>query len=137
MLLLKKIVVDPGIHHMSGMRVINHIHQKDGKIEEFYSITGALEAPKGAKGNPFGYKFCWSPKGMVKANINPAKFLKNGCKMTLPGKDLFKYRFFKEYPGLEQIEIYANRESIDYIDIYDVPEVETMFRGTFRHKGRY
>lgn len=134
-ILLNEIGVDPGIDHMSAMRIIDHIHNKGGRVEAFYSITGALVAPEGASDNPFGYKFSWSPKGVVKASKNPAKFLKEGIERTIPGKDLFKKTFYEEYPGLGTMEIYANRNSINYIDQYGIPEVSTMFRGTFRHKG--
>jgi saccharopine dehydrogenase-like NADP-dependent oxidoreductase len=72
--ILNEIGVDPGIDHMSAQKIIDHVHDKGGKIEEFYSITGALAAPEAAD-NPFRYKFSWSPKGVVKAGKNPARFI--------------------------------------------------------------
>jgi len=38
--------LDPGIDHMSAMRIIDNVREKGGKIEEFYSLCGALPAPE-------------------------------------------------------------------------------------------
>ena len=69
--------LDPGIDHMSAMRIIDHIHEKEGAVLEFYSICGALPAPEAAN-NPLKYKFSWSPKGVVMAGNNDALYLKHG-----------------------------------------------------------
>jgi saccharopine dehydrogenase (NADP+, L-glutamate forming) len=45
---LNEIGLDPGIDHMSAMRIIDHIHDNNGKVEEFYSLCGALPAPEAA-----------------------------------------------------------------------------------------
>ena len=78
-IILNEVGLDPGIDHMSAKRVIDRIHSEGGKIEEFYSLCGALPAPESAN-NPFKYKFSWSPKGVVMAGNNDAKYLKNGRK---------------------------------------------------------
>jgi len=69
--------LDPGIDHMSAMRIIDNVRQRGGKVEEFYSLCGALPAPEDAT-NPLGYKFSWSPKGVVLASRNGATYLKHG-----------------------------------------------------------
>ncbi len=132
--ILNEIGVDPGIDHMSAQKIIDEVHEKGGKIEEFYSITGALAAPEAAD-NPLKYKFSWSPKGVVKAGNNAARYLKNGKEVNIPSKDLFKATFFTNFPNIGELEVYPNRDSINYIDIYQIPEAKTMFRGTFRYRG--
>ena len=77
LLFLNEIGLDPGIDHMTAMRIIDHIHGKGGKVEEFYSLCGALPAPESAD-NPMKYKFSWSPKGVILASRNSAHYLKNG-----------------------------------------------------------
>ncbi|MDZ7740289.1 MAG: saccharopine dehydrogenase C-terminal domain-containing protein [Bacteroidota bacterium] len=124
--------MDPGIDHMSAMRIIDHVHNKDGKIEEFYSITGALPAKKD---NPFNYKFSWSPKGVILASGNDAHYLKRGAEKYVPPKDLFKDVFSVNFPKVGELQVYPNRDSMPYIDLYNIPETKTMFRGTFRHPG--
>ncbi|MBS3807704.1 MAG: saccharopine dehydrogenase NADP-binding domain-containing protein [Bacteroidales bacterium] len=132
--ILNEIGVDPGIDHMSAKKIIDQVHQQNGKIEEFYSITGALAAPEVAD-NPLKYKFSWSPKGVVKAGNNTARYLRDGKEVNIPSKDLFKHTFLVPFPNIGELEVYANRDSINYINIYDTPEAKTMFRGTFRYKG--
>src|SRR6056297_2022098 len=132
--ILNEIGVDPGIDHMSAQKIIDEVHEKGGKIEEFYSITGALAAPEAAD-NPLKYKFSWSPKGVVKAGNNAARYLQKAKEVNIPSKDLFKSTFFTNFPNVGKLEVYPNRDSINYIDIYGTPEAKTMFRGTFRYKG--
>jgi saccharopine dehydrogenase-like NADP-dependent oxidoreductase len=133
-LFLNEIGLDPGIDHMSAMNIIDQIHGKGGKVEEFYSICGALPAPEAAT-NPMGYKFSWSPKGVILASRNDALYLKNGKKVNVGSKDLFKDCFSFNYPGIGDLEVYPNRDSLSYIDIYGIPEARSMYRGTFRHPG--
>lgn len=133
-IILNEVGLDPGIDHMSAMRIIDHVHANGGKIEEFYSICGALPAPEAAN-NPFKYKFSWSPKGVVMAGNNDGKYLKDGKEVYVPTKDLFKNPMKVDFPKAGLLEIYPNRDSISYIDVYGIPEVKTIFRGTFRFKG--
>jgi saccharopine dehydrogenase-like NADP-dependent oxidoreductase len=134
LLFLNEIGLDPGIDHMSAMRIIDHIHKRGGKVEEFYSICGALPAPEAAD-NPLKYKFSWSPKGVMLASRNSALYLKNGEKIFIEPKNLFKARFELNFPEVGNMEVYPNRDSISYINIYGIPETRTIYRGTFRYKG--
>jgi len=133
-LILNEMGLDPGIDHMTAMKIIDYIHGRNGKVEEFYSLCGALPAPEAAD-NPMKYKFSWSPKGVVLASRNSASYLKKGKKVFIEPKDLFKDRFDYIFPGAGELEVYPNRDSISYIDIYGIPEASTMFRGTFRFRG--
>jgi saccharopine dehydrogenase-like NADP-dependent oxidoreductase len=133
-LILNEMGVDPGIDHMSAMKIIDRVHEKGGKIDNFFSITGALVAPEAAD-NPLRYKFSWSPKGVVKAGNNTARYLKDNKEVNIPSKELFKHTFMVDFPGVGELEVYPNRDSINYIDVYNIPEAKTLFRGTFRYKG--
>ncbi len=134
LLFLNEIGVDPGIDHMSAMQIIHHIHHKGGKVLKFFSLTGALPAPESAD-NPFHYKFSWSPKGVVMAGNNEGRFLVGGHEKYIPTQDLFKETFSINFPDVGKLDVYPNRDSIQYIDIYNIPEVETIFRGTLRYPG--
>lgn len=131
-LILNEIGVDPGFDHMTARRIIDKVKSEGGKIREFYSVCGALAAPEVAD-NPFRYKFSWSPKGVLMAGNNNAKYLKDGKIVEIPTENLFKNPIKIEFPGVGSMEVYPNRDSLAYIDIYDIPEVETMYRGTFRY----
>jgi saccharopine dehydrogenase-like NADP-dependent oxidoreductase len=134
LLFLNEIGLDPGIDHMTAMRIIDHIHSKGGKVEEFYSLCGALPAPEAAD-NPLKYKFTWSPKGVILASRNNAVYLKKGKKVHIDTSDLFKDTFIYNFPGIGELEVYPNRDSVSFIDIYGISETKTMYRGTFRYKG--
>lgn len=133
-IILNELGLDPGIDHMSAMRIIDHVHEKGGRIEEFYSICGALPAPEAAN-NPFRYKFSWSPKGVVMAGNNDGKYLRHEEVTCVPTQNLFRDPLSVEFPEVGTLEIYPNRDSIPYIDLYGIPETKTMMRGTFRYPG--
>lgn len=132
-IILNEIGVDPGFDHMTAMRIIDKVHDEGGKVEEFYSLCGALAAPE-AVDNPLKYKFSWSPKGVVMAGNNDARYLENGEEAYKPTKDLFKEPLQIDFPGIGPMEVYPNRNSLPYIDIYGIPEAKTIYRGTFRYK---
>jgi len=134
LLFLNEIGLDPGIDHMTAMRIIDQIHGKGGKVEEFYSLCGALPAPESAD-NPLKYKFSWSPKGVILASRNGAVYLKKGKKVVIDPVDLFKDRFSYYFHGAGNLEVYPNRDSVSYTEIYGIPEASTMYRGTFRYRG--
>src|SRR5450759_258208 len=120
---LNEIGLDPGIDHMSAMRIIDHIHNKGGSVEEFYSLCGALPAPEAAD-NPLKYKFSWSPKGVILASRNSALYLKKDIKVFIEPSNLFKDGFNFFFPGIGDLDVYPNRDSISYIDIYGIPETK-------------
>jgi saccharopine dehydrogenase (NADP+, L-glutamate forming) len=133
-ILLNECGVDPGIDHMSAMRIIDHVHDKGGKIQSFTSFTGGLPAPD-ANNNPFGYKISWTPRGVLLAGRNDAHFLRDGEEVTIRGADLFQSFEIMQVPGIGAFEGYPNRDSMSYIDIYGIHETKTMLRGTLRNIG--
>jgi saccharopine dehydrogenase-like NADP-dependent oxidoreductase len=133
-LFLNELGLDPGLDHMTAMKIIDYVHLKGGKVEEFYSLCGALPSPEAAD-NPMKYKFTWSPKGVILASRNSALYLRKEKETFIDAVNLFKDRFSYTFPGIGELEVYPNRDSISYIDIYDIPEIKTMYRGTLRYKG--
>lgn len=134
LLFLNEVGVDPGIDHMSAMSIIDYIHEQGGKIVDFYSFCGGLPAPEN-NDNPFGYKFSWSPRGVLLASRNSAKFLEHEKIVEIDGKDLFSNYRVEDVDALGKFEVYANRDSMPYRDIYGLNEAETVMRGTYRYPG--
>jgi saccharopine dehydrogenase (NADP+, L-glutamate forming) len=132
--LLNEIGVDPGIDHMSAMKVIHHVQGNGGEITSFRSWVGGLPAPE-ANTNPFGYKFSWSPRGVLLAGRNAARYLEDGKEINIPGEELFDHHWPVEIPGLGELEGYPNRDSLPYADIYGILTARTVFRGTLRNPG--
>ena len=134
LIFLNEIGLDPGIDHMSAMKIIHDVQKAGGKVTSFMSYCGGLPAPE-ANDNPLGYKFSWSPKGVVMAGRNDARYLKDGKEVFVPGTDLFGHRWpLKVAEGFE-FEAYPNRNSLPYVEIYGLAGVKTMLRGTLRNFG--
>jgi saccharopine dehydrogenase (NADP+, L-glutamate forming) len=132
--LLNEVGLDPGIDHMEAMRMIHGVQAAGGTVVGFTSYCGGLPAPE-ANDNPFGYKFSWSPRGVLLAGTNEARYLKNGREVHIPGADLFDHFEILTLPGLGRLEAYPNRNSLPYLEAYGIPGAKTMFRGTFRYPG--
>jgi saccharopine dehydrogenase (NADP+, L-glutamate forming) len=133
-IILNELGLDPGIDHMEAMRVIHEIHDKGGKLVGFISFCGGLPAAE-ANTNPFGYKFSWSPTGVLLAGKNSAQYLQDGKEVFIPAEKLFESYSLRTIEGLGVFEGYPNRNSLPYIGLYGVPETKTMLRGTLRYLG--
>ncbi len=133
-LILNEVGLDPGIDHMEAMRIIHEVKEKGGKITGFTSYCGGLPAPE-ANTNPFGYKFSWSPIGVLLAGKNSAQYLKDGQQVFIPSENLFENYTIIPIEGLGDFEGYPNRNSLPYIDLYDIQSTKTMLRGTLRNIG--
>jgi len=133
-IILNECGLDPGIDHMSAMRVIHEVEKNKGKVISFKSSTGALPSFE-ANNNPFGYKFSWSPRGVLLASRNSARWLENGKEINVPGEKLFENYYLQDIPDVGTFENYPNRDSIPYKDIYGLKDAETVYRGTYRFPG--
>ena len=133
-IILNEIGLDPGIDHMSAMKIIHNIQNAGGEVESFRSYCGGLPAPE-ANTNPWGYKFSWSPIGVLKAGKNNARWLEDGKEVNIPSKDLFKTHFPINIETIGELEAYPNRDSIPYMELYGIAGTKTMYRGTLRYKG--
>ncbi len=132
--IVNEVGVDPGLDHMSAMRVIDSVRDGGGRVVGFRSYCGGLPAPE-ANDNPFGYKFSWSPRGVFTAAKNPGRFLEDGKQIDVPGPDLFANYHILNVEGVGELEAHPNRDSLDYIDLYGLRGIGTMYRGTLRYPG--
>lgn len=126
--------LDPGIDHMSAMRIIHRIEKRGGKVVSFRSMTGALPS-HGSNNNPFGYKFSWAPRGVLLASRNSARWLEDGREVNIPGEQLFENYRLEDIEGVGTFENYPNRDSVQYKDIYGLRDARTVYRGTYRMTG--
>jgi saccharopine dehydrogenase-like NADP-dependent oxidoreductase len=135
LIIMNEIGVDPGIDHMSAMKVLDDIRKKGGHIILFESFTGGLVAPE-SDTNLWNYKFTWNPRNVVIAGQGgPAKFLQEGTYKYIPYHRLFRRTEFINIDGYGQFEVYANRDSLKYQDVYGLNETKTLYRGTIRRVG--
>jgi saccharopine dehydrogenase (NADP+, L-glutamate forming) len=129
-----EIGLDPGIDHLYAVKTISEVHEAGGKILSFWSYCGGLPAPENSD-NPLGYKFSWSPRGVLLAARNTATVFKDGKKEVTPGEKLMSTaRPYLIYPGYA-FEAYPNRDSTPFRERYNIPEAQTVIRGTLRYQG--
>jgi saccharopine dehydrogenase-like NADP-dependent oxidoreductase len=132
---MNEIGLDPGIDHMSAMKVIDEIRSKGGKMILFESFCGGLVAPE-SDNNLWNYKFTWAPRNVVLAGQGgAAKFIQEGTYKYIPYHKLFRRTEFLEVEGYGRFEGYANRDSLKYRSIYGLDDVLTLYRGTIRKVG--
>ena len=133
--LMNEIGLDPGIDHMSAMKIMDDIKSKGGKIILFESFCGGLVAPE-SDTNLWNYKFTWNPRNVVLAGQGgAAKFIQEGTYKYIPYHKLFRRTEFLEVEGFGRFEAYANRDSLKYREVYGLEAVDTCYRGTIRRVG--
>jgi saccharopine dehydrogenase (NADP+, L-glutamate forming) len=81
---MNEIGLDPGIDHLYAVDTIGRVHAAGGKIKSFVSYCGGLPAPEDS-GNPLGYKFSWSSRGVLLALRNAATFYEGGKVVNVAG----------------------------------------------------
>jgi saccharopine dehydrogenase-like NADP-dependent oxidoreductase len=134
--LINEMGVDPGIDHLSAMRMLDGVRNAGGEIILFESFTGGLVAPECEGDNPWKYKFTWNPRNVVLAGSGGAvKFKQEGLYKYIPYHQLFRRTEFIDIDGYGRFEAYANRDSLKYRDVYGLGDALTVYRGTLRRPG--
>ena len=135
LIFMNEIGLDPGIDHMSAMKVLDSIRDKGGNIILFESFTGGLVAPE-SDDNLWNYKFTWNPRNVVLAGQGgAAKFLQEGSYKYIPYHKLFRRTELLKIDGYGKFEGYANRDSLKYKSVYGLDNILTLYRGTIRRVG--
>lgn len=133
--IMNEIGVDPGIDHMSAMKIIHRIQASGGTVTSFKSFTGGLIAPE-SDDNPWNYKFTWNPRNVVLAGQGGAAcFIRNGEHKYIPYNRLFGRLDYMTVEGYGDFVGYANRDSLSYRKTYGLEGIPTIFRGTLRRPG--
>ena len=134
-ILLNEIGLDPGVDHMTAMQVLDRLRNKGCVITGFETFTGGLMAPE-SENNPWKYKFTWNPRNVVMAaSGGSVKFMQGGKYKYIPYHKVFRRTEVIDIEGFGEFEAYANRDSLKYIDLYNLEGVKTIYRGTLRRVG--
>ncbi|MES2702225.1 MAG: saccharopine dehydrogenase C-terminal domain-containing protein [Bacteroidota bacterium] len=124
--------LDPGIDHMTANKIIHSIQRVAGSITCFKSYCGGLIAPE-SDNNPWHYKFSWNPKNIITAGMGGAKYLYNGKSTEIPYEKMFENSKRIKVADVGMLAYYPNRDSLKYLDIYDLPDIKTFLRATLRY----
>jgi saccharopine dehydrogenase-like NADP-dependent oxidoreductase len=125
--------LDPGIDHMSAMKIFDSIHADGGKIISFKSHCGGLVAPE-SDDNPWHYKISWNPRNILLAGKSGAHYRENGEEKRLAYEELFTADRVVDIPGLGLLSWYPNRDSLSYAPLYGLEDAQTIIRTTLRHR---
>jgi saccharopine dehydrogenase-like NADP-dependent oxidoreductase len=132
---MNEIGLDPGIDHMSAMAIIDKLKDNGNKIILFESFCGGLVAPE-SDTNLWNYKFTWNPRNVViSGQGGAAKFIQEGRYKYIPYHKLFRRTEFIEVENYGKFEVYANRDSLKYREVYNLNDILTLYRGTIRRVG--
>lgn len=126
--------LDPGIDHMSAMKIIHDAQNKGKEVTSFKSFCGGLLAPE-SEDNPWKYKFTWNPRNVVLAGQGTSRYIEKGELKYVPYHRLFRQTQTVHFPGLGDFDGYPNRDSLSYRKVYDLENIPTMLRGTLRRAG--
>lgn len=130
-LFLYEMGLDPGIDHMSAMQLIHRVKALDGSITSFKSHCGGLIAPE-SDDNPWHYKISWNPRNIIMAGKAGAAYKQAGAEINLTYEQVFTNNQLVKVDDLEYAW-YANRNSLQYIELYSLEEAQTFIRTTLRH----
>lgn len=134
LLFLNECGLDPGLDHMSALKIIDEEKSKGHKIILFKSYTGGLLAPE-SDDNPWKYKFTWNPRNVVLAGQGVSRFIRNGKYKYIPYHMLFSRTEKITFEGLGDFDGYPNRDSLSYRKVYGLENIPTILRGTLRRAG--
>lgn len=131
-LFLCEMGLDPGIDHMSAMKLIHQLREKGAKIQSFYSYCGGLVAPE-SDDNPWRYKISWNPRNVVLAGKSGAIYREGGKEKQMDYEQLFDATRTVKVEGLGRLAWYPNRDSRPYMPIYGLEKVNSFVRTTLRY----
>lgn len=135
LIFMNEIGVDPGLDHMSAMRIVDSIKNQGGEITGFKSYCGGLVAPE-SDNNPWNYKFTWNPRNVVlAAQGGMACYIDRHQYKYIPYTQVFSRLDTISVDGYGDFDGYANRDSLSYRHIYGLEDIPTMYRGTLRKPG--
>ena len=135
LIFLNELGFDPGIDHLTTMKIYHEIVEHGGRLTSYRSYAGGLVAPR-SDDNPWHYKFSWNPRNVILAGQGgDIKYKKDARQQILSYTDLFKKSEFLSLSNGQIFDAYANRDSLKYEKLYGWQNLETLIRGTLRIHG--
>lgn len=133
-LILNEVGEDPGLDNMGAKQLIDQVKAQNGKVTGLKSYGAGLPSFD-HNNNPWGYKFSWSPMGVILAAKTPAAYLKDGKKIDVPAEKLFHHCSPVEFDEVGSFETYPNRDSLEYVSHLGLDEDVSICRGVLRFPG--
>ncbi len=131
--LLPEMGFDPGIDLIlggmatAGFDVVHGMNSYGLGVPELSAADNALK-----------YKITWTLEGVLNAYRRPARLLKDGQLVNIPGTEIFREENIHiiHVPGVGDMEAYANGDAIEFIKRFDLgPKLKDMGRYAARWIG--
>lgn len=133
LLFISEMGLDPGIDHMSAMKLLSDLKNRNAEIVSFYSHCGGLVSPE-SDDNPWHYKITWNPANVVSAGRSGARYILGGKETHISYTEVFNHPDQQiELQETGPLSWYANRNSLPYIETYGLHQVENFIRTTLRY----
>jgi saccharopine dehydrogenase-like NADP-dependent oxidoreductase len=132
LIILNEIGEDPGLDHMGAMEAIDAVKAEGGRVTSLASYGSGIPSRE-ANTNPFGYKFSWSPHGLIMSAKMPAAYLHEGKSVEVP--QIFDHHSLVDVEGLGTFEAYPNRDCRGYVEKFGLDHDVSIYRGLFRYPG--
>ena len=132
--ILTEFGLDPGLDLIVGAEALREVDQ----VDVFNSYGAGFPAPDSC-GNALSYKFTWSVRGVMLSYKRPAKTIKNGQIVEIPGLEMFTpenmHIIEDEYTG-GPLECFPNGDSVKYAKVFGIADqVKEMGRFICRRPG--
>jgi len=133
-LLLGEMGLDPGIDHMMASVAMRDVRRDGGAVRSFRSFGSGVPAPDSLS-NPLQYLVTWNPWNVATSGWAGAQYLLDGRIRIVPHQRLFLHTWPVQVEGVGRLEGYPNRDSLSYLEHFNLNGVRTMIRGTLRYPG--
>jgi len=131
--ILPEMGMDPGIDLVLGSLAVAELDE----VHVFHSYGAGLPEASAAD-NPLRYKITWTFDGLLNAYRRPARVLRGGREISIPGTEIFseEHMHLLDIPGLGTLEAYPNGDAIHYRELFGIgPGLIEMGRFALRWPG--
>jgi len=132
--ILPEFGLDPGLDLILGARALADVEE----VEEFRAYGAGIPGPR-ARDNPLGYRFSWSPIGVMRSYRRPARIITGGEPVEIAPATLFEpgRHHLVELPAIgAPLECYPNGDAVHYAELFGLSgKVREMARYTGRLPG--
>ncbi len=131
--ILPEMGFDPGMDLIIGGMAV-------ADLDEVHGMNSyGLGVPElSAADNALKYKITWTLEGVLSAYRRPARLLKNGKTVEIPGTEIFREENIHliHVPGVGDMEAYANGDAVEFIEHFHLgPKLKDMGRYAARWTG--
>jgi len=132
--ILPEFGLDPGLDLILGAHALAEVDV----VEEFHAYGAGIPGPK-ARDNALGYRFSWSPIGVMRSYRRPARIITGGQPVDIDPAALFEPRrnHVVEVAAIgASLECYPNGDAVHYAEMFGLTgKVREMARYTGRLSG--